>query len=45
MGEKLRKHEMVVTCSKKYALKNPMMVLKVTVYYAKDGSVVVEMSC
>jgi len=35
MGEKLRKREMVVRYSKKCALKNPMMVLKVAVQKMK----------
>jgi len=42
MSERLRKYEMVVRYSKKCALKNPMVVLKVTVC-EKDESVVVEM--
>jgi len=42
MSEKLRKYEVVVRCSKKCALENPMMILKVTVC-AKDESTVVEM--
>jgi hypothetical protein len=41
MGGKLVKHEMVVRYSKKCALKNPLLVLKVRVC-AKHDSVVVE---